>query len=400
MASTKLILLVGLILLTIVTMCGGNPRHDAYGFRYWKDGNAMHPYYADGAVGRFLGWWKVMLYAGFTISGPDMIALAAGEIQNPRRTIPRLAKLIFYRLVGFYVLGVFAVGIICSSRDQRLMGAIKNSDAGSAASPWVIGIQNLGITGLPDLINAMILLSGWSCGNAYLYSSSRTLYGLARGTSKGRASPLCKREHATDGIFLPKIPDGQAPRFLLKCTKAGVPVYCVAVVSLVTCITFLVTANSAVEVFNWFVDLTTTGLIATYTIMILIFIFWHRARKYQNLPDSALPYVAPLQPYWAYFGLAVGLVALLFIGFDSFAPFKIKGFVTGYFCIPYTTILYFGWKIWKKTKLVDPRTADLISGKAEVDDECRIWEEGGIEENHRARLAEMPFWRRSWERIW
>ena len=47
--------------------------------------------------------------------------------------------------------------------------------------------------------------------------------------------------------------DGQAPKFFLKCTKAGIPIYCVAAVSLVTCITFLVSSNSAVEVFFWFV---------------------------------------------------------------------------------------------------------------------------------------------------
>lgn len=198
MASTKIILLFGLVFLTLITMCGGNPRHDAYGFRYWKNGLAMHPYYADGAVGRFLGWWKVMLYAGFTISGPDMIALAAGEIQNPRRTIPRVARLIFYRLVGFYVVGVLAVGIICSSRDPRLMGAVENNEAGSAASPWVIGIQNLGIPFLPHLINAMILLSGWSCGNAYLYSSSRTLYGLARGESSSSAMYTARQTNSVN----------------------------------------------------------------------------------------------------------------------------------------------------------------------------------------------------------
>lgn len=183
MACTKVLLLIGLVLLTLVTMCGGNPRHDAYGFRHWGGGNAMHSYYTDGATGRFLGIWKVILYAGFTIGGPDMIALASGEIQNPRRTIPRVAKLVFYRLVGFYVIGVFAVGIICSSTDEKLLGALSSGAAGSAASPWVIGIQNLGISGLPDLINFLILLSGWSCGNAYLYSTSRTLYGLAQGKS-------------------------------------------------------------------------------------------------------------------------------------------------------------------------------------------------------------------------
>ncbi|CRK24801.1 hypothetical protein BN1708_003919, partial [Verticillium longisporum] len=256
MASTKVLLLLGLVLITLITMSGGNPQGDAYGFRNWGAG-AMHSYYAEGGTGRLLGWWSVVIYAGFTIAGPDMIALAAGEIQNPRRTIPRVAQLIFYRIVGFYVVGVLAVGIICSSRDPRLVGAIKNGEPGAAASPWVIGIENLGIGFLPHLINALIMLSGWSCGNAYLYSSSRTLYGLAR--------------------------SGQAPAILLKCTKAGVPIYCVLVVSAITCITFLVSSNSAVEVFFWFVDLTTTALIATYTFMLVTYLGFYRARKAQGL---------------------------------------------------------------------------------------------------------------------
>lgn len=54
----------------------------------------------------------MVIYAGFTVAGPDMLAISAGEIQNPRHTIPRTAKLIFYRLVGFYIIGVLAVGIL------------------------------------------------------------------------------------------------------------------------------------------------------------------------------------------------------------------------------------------------------------------------------------------------
>ncbi|KAF4120338.1 Amino acid permease [Geosmithia morbida] len=374
MASLKILLLFGLVLITLVTMCGGNPKDDAYGFRYWKDGKAMLEYYTTGATGRFCGVASVIFYAGFTIAGPDMIAVAAGEIQNPRRTIPRVAKLIFWRLVGFYVVGVFAVGIICSSSDPRLLGAIEDGSAGSAASPWVIGIQNLGISGLPDLINFLILTSGLSCGNAYLYASSRTLYGLAR--------------------------DGQAPRFLLKCTSAGVPIYCVGTVSLIACITFLTASNNAIEVFFWFVDLTTSGLIATYVMMIITFIGWYRAKRAQGFDDSKLYYLAPLNPWAAYFAVVLGSAALLFIGFTSFVPFDTQGFVTSYFCLPYSFTLFFVWKIFKRTKWVDPKTADLISGKAEADYECRKWEEGGIEANWKAELAGMSFWRRVWERIW
>lgn len=195
-------------------------------------------------------------------------------------------------------------------------------------------------------------------------------------------------------------PDGQAPKFLLKCTKAGVPIYCVLTVALISCITFLAASNDAVEVFFWFVDLTTTGLIATYTMMILVFVGWYRARRAQGLGNDQLYYVAPMNPYAAAIGLGCGVVALIFIGFDTFSPFSVQGFVTSYFCLPYSAILFFGWKLIKGTSLVNPAQADLISGKKEADEECRHWEEGGIEENWKRALAEMSFWRRIWERVW
>ncbi|KKF93517.1 putative proline-specific permease put4 [Ceratocystis platani] len=374
MASTKIIMLIGLLFVTFITMVGGNPRGDAYGFRAWKETSVMQSYHSDGAEGRFLGWWKVVIYAGFTVAGPDMIALAMGEIQNPRRTIPRVAQLIFYRLLFFYVIGVFAVGIICSSRDPTLMAAVDGSLPGAAASPWVIGIVNLGISGLPHVVNAGILLSGLSCGNAYLYSASRTLYGLAR--------------------------DGQAPRFLLKCNSAGVPLYCVGIVSLLTTITFLVCSNSAITVFYWFVDLTTTGLIATYLGMVIVFVGWSRARKAQGLADSDLPYVAPYTPYITYVSLLIGTLAIVFVGFDKFKPWDTQGFITSYFCVPYSLLLFFGWKYYKKTSLVTPEDADLVSGKAEIDAECAKWEDGGVMENFKREMASKSFLQRTWITMW
>ena len=37
MALGKVVLILGLMAFTFVTMVGGNPKRDAYGFRYWKD---------------------------------------------------------------------------------------------------------------------------------------------------------------------------------------------------------------------------------------------------------------------------------------------------------------------------------------------------------------------------
>jgi yeast amino acid transporter len=194
--------------------------------------------------------------------------------------------------------------------------------------------------------------------------------------------------------------DGQAPKIFLKCTKAGVPIYAVCTVSLISCITFLVAGNSSVEVFFWFVDLTTTALILTYTMMLIAFIGFYRARTSQGMDPATLPYRAPWAPYTTYFALGLGILALLFVGYDAFVPFDTRSFVTAYFANFFAIFIFLVWKLWKRSKFVRPSEADLISGLKEVNDECRHWEEGGIEENEKRRLAEMNFARRCWERLW
>lgn len=360
---------MGLILLTFITMVGGNPKHDAYGFRYWGNGNAMHEYLDAGVTGRFLGWWKVVLYAAFSVAGPDLLALAAGEISNPRRQIPRVARRAFYRIAGFYIVGVFAVGIICSSRDPRLLGALENGSAGSAASPWVIGITNLGIEGLPSFINALILLSAWSCGNAYLYSASRTLYSLAL--------------------------DEQAPAFFKKCTKSGIPMYCVAVPSVIGCLAFMVSSNSSVTVFGWFVNLATIGFVLSYMAFLVTFVGWYKALEAQGISRKSLDWHAPFMPYAAYFAIGAGCAVILFSGFNTFKPFDVQGFITSYFGVAFAACLFVFWKAVKKTKFVKPVEVDLLTGKAEVDAECKEWDEEP--EKERAQMSRME---RVWDSCW
>uniref|UniRef100_A0A0B7KA37 Amino acid permease/ SLC12A domain-containing protein n=1 Tax=Bionectria ochroleuca TaxID=29856 RepID=A0A0B7KA37_BIOOC len=381
MSSTKILLLTGLVLATIITMAGGNPNHDAYGFRNWSGGNFVHSYYAEGATGIFLSICVSVRYAGFTVAGPDILALAAAEMRNPRKTIPSVAKVILYRIVGVYIVGIVAVGIICSSRDPRLMGAIDSGEAGAAASPWVLGLMKRISGFLPGFINALIMLSGWSCGNAYLYSSSRTLYSLAQ--------------------------DGKAPKILLKCTKSGAPWVCVMVVSAISCLAFLVASNSTIEVFNWFVDLTTVSLVVNATAMSWVFLGWRRALMKKGIPligknhfkapgrlakllgrksqhpevnDETIifPYVAPGGWFFPYTSLLLGSCVCFFIGFDVFCPFSYRGFITSYFGLVWFFGMFAFWKVFKRTRFVNAADVDIFAGglKQEIDDECRHWEEG------------------------
>lgn len=139
----------------------------------------MREYLKTGSLGRFLAFWKVFIQATFSYGGSELVVVAAGETENPRRTIPEAVRRVFWRILLVCVLAVLLVGMCVSSQDPRLLNAIDKRAAGVARSPSVSAIQNGGIKGVPSVISAVVLTSAWSAGNAFFYASTRVLYAFA-----------------------------------------------------------------------------------------------------------------------------------------------------------------------------------------------------------------------------
>jgi len=64
-----------LFMFTFITMVGGNPIKDAYGFRYWKDPGPISNYYGDSKSGELRAFLAAILGAAFAVAGPDMLSL-------------------------------------------------------------------------------------------------------------------------------------------------------------------------------------------------------------------------------------------------------------------------------------------------------------------------------------
>ncbi|KAL8944469.1 MAG: hypothetical protein Q9211_000566 [Gyalolechia sp. 1 TL-2023] len=229
LALGKIILAIGLILYTFITMVGGNPLRDRFGFRYWRDPGAFAEVYSTGSLGRFLGFMVCLVRASYTIAGPDYVSMAAGEAENPRVVMPKAYKQVFGRLTAFFVLGSLAVGINVPYNSQELSDAINDGEPGAAASPYVIAMNRLRIRVLPDMVNALVFSAAFSAGNSYVYCASRSLYGLAL--------------------------EGRAPRILSRCMRNGVPIYCVIIVLLISLISFLQVSNGTATVLQWLVSI-------------------------------------------------------------------------------------------------------------------------------------------------
>jgi amino acid transporter len=94
-ASIKILTILGLLLAGVVIWLGGAPDHDRRGFRYWKEG-AMKEYVGTGSTGRFTGLWSTLVNAAFSYGGVEMVAVAAGEAENPRKNIPKAVRRVFW----------------------------------------------------------------------------------------------------------------------------------------------------------------------------------------------------------------------------------------------------------------------------------------------------------------
>lgn len=111
-ASIKILLILGLIIAGIVVDLGGGPDHDRLGFRYWKNPGAFNTFLVDGNTGRFLAFWSTLVSAAFSYNNIQVVSLAGAETINPRKIIPQAVKKTFYRVIIFYVISIFVVGII------------------------------------------------------------------------------------------------------------------------------------------------------------------------------------------------------------------------------------------------------------------------------------------------
>ena len=359
-ASLKVIMITGLLILSFILFWGGGPSRDRLGFRYWKDPGAAKPYVVSGSGGYVTSFFYVWTFSAFSFFfGPELVVFTAGEMENPRKNLPIASRRFAYRLFIFYVLGALAIGVICNSTSPGLTSASGDANA----SPWVIAIRNAQIPILDSIINAGILISAWSAGNAFLYMSSRALYSLAV--------------------------VGDAPKIFARCTRYGLPTYAVGASSLFPLLAYLNCAASSSLVFNWFINLTNTAGFTSWICCIIIFIRFRKACTAQSI---TVPYRSIIQPYAAWISLVCLVVLLLANGFTLFFPghFTVSRFLTAYIGIPIFLGIYFCHKMyfWNDPWAHAPHAVDLNSGIAELEADTAMW--NAAEENQ----SKDQWWRK------
>ncbi|KAJ7852778.1 general amino acid permease AGP2 [Mycena olivaceomarginata] len=332
LAIGKVVLILGLILFTFVVMVGGNPDHDAFGFRNWNGETFLGSYrlVIDGLSAIFFGFLSSLVQAAFTVAGPEYIAMTAGEAAHPRYSLPRSFKSILTRLLVFFILGAACVGILVPYTDPKLLPTA-TVRPGAGTSPASASAA------LAHVVNALVMLSIFSAGNSYVYTSSRILFGMAL--------------------------EGRVPRVLSRCNARGVPVYCVCATMLFSVLAFLQLGNGSAVVLQWITRFGTASAMANYAMISFTYI---RHLRHRGSRESLSPHRSRMQPFCGYYGFFASFAMMFLAGYAVFLPgqWNVPTFVFSYALIALLPVIFVGWKFIRHTQWRILRDVDLFTKNA------------------------------------
>ncbi|QOT77463.1 amino acid permease [Cupriavidus basilensis] len=152
-------------------------------------GAGFHHYTAHGGFlpNGLWGMWVAVIVSIFSYLSIEMIAVAAGEAQDPERAVLQAFRSTMIRLGLFYLLTL-----------ALMLAIVPWNQAGAQKSPFVQVMEAVHVPGAAAIINFVVLIAALSAMNSQLYITTRTMFSLARA--------------------------GQAPRSFGAVSKRGIPV--------------------------------------------------------------------------------------------------------------------------------------------------------------------------------
>ena len=257
----------------------------------------------------------------------------------PRWSLPRAINNLGARLFLFFGSTVIFISVLVPYNDERLLGL-----SNAASSPFVIALQDAGIKGIPDLLNVIIIVGLCALGTEALFVTSRLSTAMSR-----------------MGLF---------PKVFGRVDKKGRP-YVSLIFSgvLATILTYINCSNTGGIIFTWFSSVASTVYFLAYLVIAVTNWRMHAAFKAQNDNPLSVQYAYrnKLWPLGSVFLFTSGLFVIGTTLYISLNPidqeFSVENFFQTFLCVPLFLVLWGGYKLIYRTKLVDPAKADIVSGR-------------------------------------
>ncbi|MFD6067897.1 MULTISPECIES: amino acid permease [Amycolatopsis] len=251
----------------------------------------------------------------FAYASVELVGVAAGETENPRKIMPKAINSIMWRIGIFYVGSVVLLAMLMPWDSYS-----KNE------SPFVTVLSHIGVPQAGNVMNLVVLTAALSSLNSGLYSTGRIL----------RSMSLA----------------GSAPKFTGVMNKNHVPYGGILLTSAVCVVGVGLNAVVPSQAFEIVLNFAAIGILGTWAIIVLSHLLFVRKAKLGEVERPS--YRLPFSPYTEIATLIFLVAVVVLMGFDE------VGRITLY-CLPIIGLaLVAGWfgvrkrinmDVFEKTKL-------------------------------------------------
>ncbi|KAG0064283.1 hypothetical protein BGZ89_009227 [Linnemannia elongata] len=261
------------------------------------------PIVGETARDRTVNIFTTCVWAFFSFGGTELVGITAGESANPGKAVPRAIRHTFWRILLFYILTIMIIGLVLPYTEENLLNSTFASvNEAAPIAPFTIIFKMAKLPGADHAINAVLLTAVLSAGQSAFYASTRTLMAMGR--------------------------EGKMPAIFGRVNSRGVPLYSLALVTLVASIAFVADVVGSGVVFTWLVNL--TGI--------------------------------------CYLSILLALMILFMQGYQAVTadPFSAEGVVAVFVGAPVFFLSIIIWKIYHKTKIIPLLEVDLDTGRPTI----------------------------------
>lgn len=225
------------------------------------------------------GYWAIILTMTIILvnfQGTEIIGLAAGECEDPEKSIPLAVRNVTWRIIALYIIPI-----------SILVSILPWDQAGLDESVFAVALANYGLDKFAALFSFVVLTAALSCTNSGLYGTSRAMYSLST--------------------------IGMAPKVFAKLNKNGVPQNSVFV-TIATCwlIILLYSFDTSDMAYTYLLSLSGfTGAIAWISICWSQYNF--RKHCIARKTEDKLRYKTPFFPFVTLFGIWAQVICVIVV---------------------------------------------------------------------------------------
>lgn len=227
-------------------------------------------FFPTGTWGFLLSFQMVV----FAFVGVEIVGQTASETANPEQDIPKAINTLPVRIGLFYVGSMLAI-----------MSVYPWDQITTNSSPFVQVFMGIGVTAAAGILNFVVLTAAMSATNSAIFSTSRSLYSLAR--------------------------NGHAPKKLGNLTKKAIPMNALTTSSLILFVVVVLNYVMPARIFDVVSTVSTICFVIVWIMIMWAHIVYRRKNK-ANLGKFRMPGYPLTSWVTIIFYLAI-LVLLLFI---------------------------------------------------------------------------------------